>query len=364
MLQGLVKQRVNLHVNGFYLWLACTLCAVLATSSLVHRLIQTGELYSLRAMDAGQRVVYHLAAGEVDGTPRHTKHEAEVKSANTEKAAAADEPFVGREGLAAAPLDSIVEQAEKGMLPVAGRDGTLAWKYYGRPYTPPKVARPMVAILVTNLGLSRPLTEEVLKLPHTMTLSFSPYASDSKNWAKKARGEGFESLIDLPMEPVDFPISDPGRYGLLSTLEPAEMVVRLHWALSRYPGYVGAMATLNEKLTSNLTVMRAVLTELTARGVLFVYKKTPANVELASLIKTQNIIALGADAVIDEDLNPAMIRAQLNALEELARKQGYAIGIAHSYPSTARVLSIWNEDLQGKDIDIVPVSAIAKKIFP
>jgi uncharacterized protein len=364
MIWELIKQRVLIHVNGFYLWLAVTLCVVVFASSLVSRLLLSSEIQARQAFEKGQRIVYHLEGGEVDGTPRHTKRATQTLEAVVGKGGAVvGETFAGHEGLAAAPLDAITEQSDKGLIPTAGSDGTLAWKYYARPYTP-ETQRPIVAILITNLGLSRPLTEEVFKLPHTVTLSFSPYASDAKLWAKKARAAGFESLIDVPMEPSNYPISDPGPYGLLNALAPEESRSRLQWTLSRYPGFVGLLAPADEKMTINLSSMRLILTELTARGVLFVYKKTPENNELANLIKTQNMIAIGADAVIDEDLTPSAITRQLDALAEIAKQQGYAIGIAHSYPPTTAALAMWAEELDKKGVDIAPISAVAKKVFP
>lgn len=363
MIRELVIQRVLVHVSGFYVWVACTLCVVMVASSLAVRLTQGGAVYSQQSLDMGKRVVYHIAGGEVDGIPRHTKREEQAVTPPKGSGTVEGETFAGHEGLAAAPLDAITEQTDKGLVPNKGHDGTVAWQYYARPYTPVE-SRPVVAILITNLGLSKPLTEEALKLPHNVTLSFSPYASDAKVWAKKARGEGFESLVDLPMEPSNFPISDPGPNGILSSLDGAEISSRLHWIMSRYPGFVGLLGTADEKLTASLPAMRPLLTELTARGVVLIYKKSPQNAELATLIKTQNLTAVGADMVIDEDLAPAAIMQQLDALAELAKTQGYAIGIAHSYPPTVRAITMWNEDLAKKGVDIAPVSAVVKKVYP
>ncbi len=353
------------HINGVYVWALFTLGVIFCASSLINTLLFSHDALGRVALENGQRIIYHMGSGDIDGTPRHTKKEEDVISRPVvgEGGAVVSETFDGREGLAPAPLDTITEQTEKGLIPTAGKDGTLPWKYYARPYTP-REGRPIVAIVLTNLGLSRPMTEEALKLPHDITLSFSPYASDARNWAKRARGEGYESMIDLPLEPANFPISDPGPYGLLTSLEPAETSSRLHWILSRYPGFVGTLASLDEKMTVNISAMRNVLTELTARGVVFIYRKTAQNAELANFIRTQNLLAIGADAVLDDEITPDAITQQLDALAEIARTQGYAIGLARSYPPTQRALELWMEELDKKGVDVVPLSAVAKKVFP
>lgn len=353
------------HINSVYVWALFTLGVIFYASSLINALLFSNEALGREALEKGQRVIYHVTSGDIDGTPRHTKKEEDIiaKPIIGEGGAVVSETFDGKEGLAPAPLDTITEQTEKGLIPTAGKDGTLPWKYYARPFTP-KEGRPIVAIVITNLGLSKPMTEEAMKLPHDITLSFSPYASDARNWARRARGEGYESMIDLPLEPSNFPISDPGPYGLISSLEPAELSSRLHWILSRYPGFVGTLASLDEKMTGNIGAMRNLLTELTARGVLFIYRKSEQNAELANFIKTQNLLALAADAVIDEEITPAAITQKLDALAEIAKTQGYAVGLARSYPPTQRALELWVEELDKKGVDVAPISAVAKKAFP
>ena len=81
-------------------------------------------------------------------------------------------------------------------------------------------------------------SEEALKLPHEFTLGFSPYAGDTGKWAVKARAEGFESVVDLPMQTEEYPISDPGSYGLLEDLSPDENISRLHSVLMPFPGFI------------------------------------------------------------------------------------------------------------------------------
>ena len=121
---------------------------------------------------------------------------------------------------------------------------------------------------------------------------------------------------------------------------------------------------MNEKVTANQGVMHTLLAELSSRGVLFLYQKTKLNAELAGLIKKQNSLGLGVDAVIDDEMTPAAIIRQLDGLSAYAKTQGYAIGVAHAYPPTLRALQIWSESAQNKGVDIVPLSAIAKKVYP
>ena len=46
-------------------------------------------------------------------------------------------------------------------------------------------------------------------------------------------------LLEVPMEPFDFPDSDPGPHALLAAAGSDENLKRLDWSLSRFTGYVG-----------------------------------------------------------------------------------------------------------------------------
>lgn len=356
-----MKQRlihlIRMQASGFLFWSIISGALALMLITLLAKIFFSGHALNKYAFEVGQRVIVHIRTNETEGTVRHTLRATQNKpSVNTER-------VEGSEGLAPAPFAAITAESEKGLIPIIGRDGTTSWKYYGRPYSgAPK--RPLVAVTITNLGLSKSLTEEALKLPHTFTLSFSPYASDAKEWARKARKEGFESLVDIPMEQTNYPLSDPGPYGILGKLSTNDKSTRLHWVLSRFAGFVGVLAPQNEKLTADLTILRPILTELAARGVLFLYIKNSQNAPLAELAKSHTLTALGMDMVIDDTLTPSALDAQLQKLTMLAKTQNVAIGIAHSYPVTLEALSRWADTLSAEGVDLVPVSAIAARTLP
>src|SRR6185369_8512061 len=187
--------------------------------SLLIKIAFSGDDLTRIALENGQRVVVHLKNSAVDGKPRNnaivqTERAKTVIDASVNQAAS-------KEGLNPVPGENLVEQTEKGLLPIANPDGTLPWKYYARPFTE-KDKRPIIAIVFTDLALSRSLTGEVLKLPHNFTLGFSPYAGDMAKWALKGRSEGFESVVDFPIQTDNYPLSDPGTFGLLEESTPDE----------------------------------------------------------------------------------------------------------------------------------------------
>ena len=72
-----------------------------------------------------------------------------------------------------------------------------------------------IAIVVSGLGISAKATSAALaSLPPGVTLGFAPYAGDVQHWVNQARQFGHEVLLEVPMEPFDFPDSDPGPHTL------------------------------------------------------------------------------------------------------------------------------------------------------
>ena len=70
-------------------------------------------------------------------------------------------------------------------------------------------------------------------------------------WIDKARGGGHEVLMEVPMEPFDFPDSDPGPHTLRAGQDEDANIQRLTWALTRFTGYAGVTNLLGQRFLSD-----------------------------------------------------------------------------------------------------------------
>ena len=96
------------------------------------------------------------------------------------------------------------------------------WRRFAAVYDATDV-RPRIAVVLTGLGLSAEATDTAIReLPAPITLSFTPYADRLDHWMGLARVNGHEVLLDLPMEPTNFPYDDPGPQTLLTQLDAAK----------------------------------------------------------------------------------------------------------------------------------------------
>src|SRR5262249_12459387 len=109
--------------------------------------------------------------------------------------------------------------------------------------------RPMIAVVIDDLGLDRRNSERVIRLPGPLTLAFMTYASDAAEQAQEGRRHGHELLVHVPMQ-ADADGLDAGFNVLRTDLPPAELARRIDWALSRFDGYVGINNHMGSRFTA------------------------------------------------------------------------------------------------------------------
>ena len=262
--------------------------------------------------------------------------------------------------LAPAPDNRLVERTRHGMLPKIAPDGTTPAQHYARPLGPPPAGKVngRVAILVGGLGISPTGTADAItKLPGPVSLAFAPYGAELERTVQRARGEGHEVFLQLPMEPFDYPDSDPGPHTLLTGPKGAENIERLHWALGRFTGYVGVVNFLGGRFTSDDAALSPVLRELAGRGLMVVDDGSSARSLLAASAQRAQIPNLKIDRVVDAVARPDAIDRELAAIEALARDQGVVVLGASALPVSIDRIARWAQTLEAKGIAIVPLSA-------
>jgi polysaccharide deacetylase 2 family uncharacterized protein YibQ len=261
--------------------------------------------------------------------------------------------------LARVPDPALVEQGAYGPLPRVSADGRRPWRVYARPFDA-RDERPRIAIIVTGLGLSQAATEAAItRLPGSVTLAFDPYAKGLDDWIPLAREAGHEVLLSLPMESANFPVHDPGPYALRTALAPAANLKRLEFVLSRLSGYVGVVTLMGSGFIATEEQVRPVLEALRGRGLLFV-EAVRAPKTLAPEIAIEiGLPHVANDLLLDEDPSKASIDIRLAELEGIGRKRTTAVAMAAPNPATLERIAAWAATLEGKNLALAPVSAIA-----
>lgn len=216
----------------------------------------------------------------------------------------------------------------------------------------------MIAIVIDDLGLRRAATYRAIALPAPLTLSFLTYAKGLPGLAAAAHERGHELLLHVPMQPKD-PRYDPGPRVLRVGMSQAEITKHLVWGLNRFQGFVGINNHMGSRFTSAPAGMAQVMRELRRRDLLFLDSLTSATSVAWRAAARAGVPFARRDIFLDHaSRDPAAIRGQLEALERIARKRGYAVGIGHPHTATLKALAAWLPEARRRGFALVPISAI------
>jgi len=267
---------------------------------------------------------------------------------------------------AAAPMAGIdqrlLEKSRYGMIPVMA-DGLKPFTVYAAEADRAKAAKmPVVAVVVGGLGVGAAKTvDAIMKLPAAVTLAFTPYGADPTKLAERARAQRHEILLQVPMEPFDYPDNDPGPQTLLSSLGTEQNLDRLHWHLSRFQGYAGIANFMGARFVVSDNVMQPIVREAAKRGLGYFDDGSAPRSVAASLAASQTMPFAKADLSIDAVPTALEIDRALSKLETIARERGTAVGVASALPISIERLAAWCKALEGRGIMLVPLTTAMLK---
>jgi polysaccharide deacetylase 2 family uncharacterized protein YibQ len=273
-----------------------------------------------------------------------------------------DVPIPGQGGDKSSTDQRFAETSRSGSIPRIAADGTRPSEAFAQPVKgmAEHPNAPRIAIVVSGLGISALGTSDALaKLPGPVTLGFAPYGADLDRLAARARDSGHELLLQVPMEPFDYPDNDPGPQTLLTSLNPNQNVDRLHWLMSRLQGYVGLANYMGGRFTSSETALAPILREAAKRGLIYVEDGSSPRSLASQLAGANNLAYAKADLTIDAVPTAAEIDRALARLEKTARERGIAVGMANALPASIERIAIWAKTAESHGFLLVPISAVA-----
>jgi polysaccharide deacetylase 2 family uncharacterized protein YibQ len=219
--------------------------------------------------------------------------------------------------------------------------------------------RPLVAIVIDDMGLDRPRSKRAWELPGPLTMSFLPYAKDLRDQARAARGRGHELMLHLPMEPTGR--NDPGPGALLVSMTDADIRQRTVAALDSFEGFAGVNNHMGSRFTAFRPGMETALGQLKSRGLMFLDSRTTKDSvgeQTAQELGVPNIVR---HVFLDDDESIEAVRRKLAEVEAIAKRQGFVVAIGHPHEATLQALSEWLPTAQGKGLALAPATAVLRK---
>lgn len=238
------------------------------------------------------------------------------------------------------------------------RPAKEAWRRNALPFREPG-GRPLVAIVIDDVGLDRPRSRRAWELPGPLTLSFLPYAKDLPEQARAARARGNELMLHLPMEPNGR--NDPGPNALLVSLSDAELRQRTNTALDSFDGYAGVNNHMGSRFTAFRPGMETVLRQFKGRGLMFLDSRTSPQSVGDQVAQEIGVPSIARHVFLDDDESLDAVRRRLAEAEAVARRQGFVVAIGHPHEATLQALAEWLPGLQAKGFALAPATAVLRK---
>ncbi|TIT27311.1 MAG: divergent polysaccharide deacetylase family protein, partial [Mesorhizobium sp.] len=199
----------------------------------------------------------------------------------------------------------------------------------------------------------------IAKLPAEVTLGFAPQGNSISRWMQAARQRGHEIVMQVPLEPFDYPNVNPGRNTLTVAATPDENLKNLRWALSRMTNYTGVMNYMGARFSADAAAMAPFMAELGRRGLAYLDDGSSARSLASDLALKDGVPFIAGDTSIDAVQDRGAILKKLDELEATARAKGFAVGIGSAFDLTVDTVSSWVIEAKKRGIEIVPISAVA-----
>ncbi len=266
--------------------------------------------------------------------------------------------FDALQSLPDAPIAGLYEASAAGRLPRIAEDGRRPADAYARPFYN-RGGQPTISIVLGGLGINYTHTINAIEeLPAEVTLSFAPHARGLETWVRRARADGHEVLIELPLEPYDHGRVRPHANTLTTAGNADANIADLEQVLALASGYYGVINYQGDKFATDAAAVAPMLEALSSRGLAFVEDGSLSGSVIEAQAGKAGTLYAGADLVIDARIDADAMKDHLMALESAARANGTAFGTAIAYPLTIDILKEWTDELADKGILLAPASSI------
>ncbi len=199
-----------------------------------------------------------------------------------------------------------------------------------------------VALIIDDIGNDLVNGRGVVELPGPLACAFLPHTPHAARLARLAGASGKEVLLHQPLEARGSNhLLGPGALRLDMPVPDMQRV--LNDNLSAIPGAVGLNGHMGSAFTSEKRAMAALMQLISERrraGVPLYYVDSRTSTESVARRSAAlyEVPFIQRDVFLDNDRDTGAITAQLDALQRIARRRGYAVGIGHPHPETLAVL--------------------------
>jgi polysaccharide deacetylase 2 family uncharacterized protein YibQ len=227
----------------------------------------------------------------------------------------------------------------------------------------PAVARdarhgPRIALIIDDMGHNLNATSRgFMDLDVPVTLAVLPDQPKSRATFRAATEREIPTLLHLPMEATGG--SDPGRGAVRVGMDAEEIDALIGRYHDRYETFVGVNNHMGSRATAHRPTMRALMTALRKRDLVFVDSRTTKSTVGPAAGREAGVWCIANDLFLDDgDEGEEQVAANLRRLAAMARRHGLAVGIAHPHPHTLAALRAALPRLQAEGYEFTTIAGL------
>ncbi|MEK6814640.1 MAG: divergent polysaccharide deacetylase family protein [Nitrospirota bacterium] len=218
-----------------------------------------------------------------------------------------------------------------------------------------------VALVIDDLGGHLSAAERLFGLGIPLTIAVLPGEPHSRTISREAALRGHDVLLHQPMEPADFPRSNPGPRALLKRMSPGEQMRILRENLDSLPEAIGINNHMGSAYMRDRPAVDRVMEELRRRGQLFLDSVTAPRSAGYWSARRHGVPAARRDVFLDPDEGEGILERQFVELARQVANRETAIAIGHPHPETLDALDRWVPRMREAGIEFVKISEVVNQ---
>ena len=215
-----------------------------------------------------------------------------------------------------------------------------------------------IAIVIDDWGYHLDNLSIASEIKQPLTCAVLPNLKNSSLVAQKLNTLGFEIILHWPMEPKEKYRLENNTITL--SMDAGQIRDILDKDLASVVYAKGVSNHMGSAITESLRSSSMVMAEAKKRNLYFLDSFVTAKSVCWGIAKKIKIRFAKRDVFLDDRNDPEYIRGQLIKLRNLAKKQGFAIGIGHDRNITLMVLKEMLPQLESQGYKFVFVSEVAR----
>lgn len=222
--------------------------------------------------------------------------------------------------------------------------------------------KPVIAIVIDDMGISHARTRDISSLKAPITSSFLTYGTKLEAQIEAARAAGHEIIAHVPMQAKSN--VDVAPDVLTIKMTPEEISRNFTAMLDKFQDIKGVNNHMGSLFTEHADKLAPVMEILGRRGLYFLDSKTSPKSVGRQVAGQYNVAYAHRHVFLDNVNEVEYVNKQLALTERIARRNGYAVAIGHPKSATYQALKAWLPGLKAKQIRLLPLSEVVKVLNP